>query len=153
MCLDFPANPVTSVDPPPGIEEAMGVRPKGAHQIERGGFLLELESEEEVRALRPNFHLIRQGKFGGIIATAKSSSPLVDFVSRFFHPEIGIDEDPVTGVAHCSLCPFWSQRLGKAELDGYQASARGGFVRVRAKGDRVDILGKAVTVIRGRVLQ
>jgi PhzF family phenazine biosynthesis protein len=153
LCLDFPAKPVTPVDVPAGMEEAMGVSLAGVHQIKGGGFLLELESEEAVRALRPDFSLIRQGRFGGIIATARSSSPLMDFVSRFFHPEIGINEDPVTGVAHCSLGPFWSQRLGKAELDGYQASARGGFVRVRPKGDRVDILGKAVTVIHGRVLQ
>ncbi len=152
VCLDFPARPVTPSDSPKGFKEALGTVPKDVYRIEAGGFLAELESDDAIRALRPNFELMRQGDFGGIVATAKSTSPLVDFVSRYFHPEIGINEDPVTGVAHCSLAPFWSEKLGKAELDCYQASARGGFLKVRAKDNRVDILGKAVTVIRGNIL-
>ena len=152
VCLDFPARPVTPTNRPEGIEESLGTVPKEVYRIEAGGYLAELESDDAIRALRPNFELMRQRGFGGIVATAKSTSPLVDFVSRYFHPEIGINEDPVTGVAHCSLAPFWYGKLGKAELDCYQASARGGFLKVRAKGDRVDILGKAVTVIQGTIL-
>ena len=153
LCLDYPAISVTPGDLPEGIEKAIGFQPKSACEIAHGGYLLELESDEAVRSLGPDFALLRRGKFGGIIVTAESAADAVDFVSRYFAPDVGIDEDPVTGVAHCSLGPYWSQRLGKTELVGYQASARGGTVKVRVKGERVDILGQAVTVIRGRLLK
>jgi predicted PhzF superfamily epimerase YddE/YHI9 len=88
----------------------------------------------------------------GVIVTSRSASPESDFVSRFFAPAAGIPEDPVTGSAHCCLGPYWAERLGKDELVGYQASARGGIVRVRLAGDRVKLLGQAVTVIRGELV-
>jgi predicted PhzF superfamily epimerase YddE/YHI9 len=85
----------------------------------------------------------------GVIVTARSSAPEFDFVSRFFAPGSGIDEDPVTGSSHCTLGPYWSQQLGKSELTAFQASPRGGVVRVRLNGDRVILGGQAVTVLRG----
>jgi predicted PhzF superfamily epimerase YddE/YHI9 len=91
-------------------------------------------------------------KTRGVIVTAAASDAGIDFVSRFFAPAVGIDEDPVCGSAHCSLGPFWAERLGKNELSGYQASARGGHVRMRVAGERVILGGQAVTVLRGELL-
>ena len=88
----------------------------------------------------------------GVIVTSRASTPGFDFVSRFFAPRVGVNEDPVTGSAHCTLAPFWAARLGKAELVAYQASPRGGVVRVRPQGDRVTLGGQAVTVLRGELV-
>jgi predicted PhzF superfamily epimerase YddE/YHI9 len=88
----------------------------------------------------------------GVIVTARASSPGFDFVSRFFAPALGVDEDPVCGSAHCCLAPFWAERLGKSELLGYQASSRGGVVRVRVRGPRVLLGGQAVTVLKGELI-
>ncbi|RPJ50618.1 MAG: PhzF family phenazine biosynthesis protein, partial [Acidobacteria bacterium] len=119
----------------------------------RDGFdyLCELESETVVRALQPDFKLLKQAGPRGIIVTARADSKDFDFVSRFFAPAYGIDEDPVTGSAHCTLGPYWASRLGKNDLVGYQASARGGVVRVGVRGNRVLIGGQAVTVLRGEL--
>lgn len=108
--------------------------------------LAELESEEAVRAFRPDFARIREA-VGCVIVTAQGRGDY-DFVSRFFGPAVGVDEDPVTGSAHCALAPYWAQKLGKTEMAGYQASARGGVVRVRLVGDRCHLIGHAVTVMR-----
>src|SRR6185312_3335279 len=105
-----------------------------------------------VRGLTPDMRLLKSIESRGFIATSQASSPGFDFVSRFFCPAVGIDEDPVTGSAHSCLAPFWAARLGKQELTGYQASARGGVVRVRLAGDRVRIGGQAVTVMRGELM-
>jgi predicted PhzF superfamily epimerase YddE/YHI9 len=150
ILLDFPADPVSPVQAPPGIDSALGAEPKGSHRSGRLGMLLvEYDTEEEVRSLKPDFAKLRAGGFGALSATATSDSAEFDFVSRFFAPELGIDEDPVTGAAHTLLGPFWSSRLGRNELVGHQISSRGGVVRVRVKGDRVDLLGKAITVLSG----
>ena len=114
-------------------------------------FIVELESEEALRGLQPDFGLLRRVGGRGVIVTARSSSRDYDFVSRFFAPAAGIDEDPVTGSAHACLGPFWSARLGKTEFVAYQASARGGVVRVRVNGERVLLGGQAVTVLRGEL--
>lgn len=150
ILLDFPADPVSPVQAPPRIGTALGAQPKGSYRSERLGMLLVYyDTEEEVRSLRPDFAKLLAGRFGALSATATSDSAEFDFVSRFFAPELGIDEDPVTGAAHTLLGPFWSSRLGKDDLLGHQISSRGGVVRVRVKGDRVDLLGKAITVLRG----
>ena len=115
---------------------------------------MELADEATVRALKPNHHLLRQLPVRGIIVTALADSANThnyDFVSRFFAPGSGIDEDPVTGSAHCSLAPYWSTQTGKVEMTGYQASPRGGIVKVRPVGDRVFLSGQAVTVLRGEL--
>jgi predicted PhzF superfamily epimerase YddE/YHI9 len=151
--LDFPALPVRETTLPGEIREALGVNPRyaGRDHHERN-FLLELESEEIVRSLRPNFESLRKNATSGVIVTARASTAPYDFVSRFFASCAGIDEDPVTGSAHCSLAPYWAERLGKSEMVGYQASARGGVVGVRLSGDRVLLSGEAVTVLHGNLM-
>jgi predicted PhzF superfamily epimerase YddE/YHI9 len=115
-------------------------------------FLVELESEHAVRSLAPDMTLLARLGARGVIVTAAAESGSHDFISRFFAPGAGVPEDPVTGSAHCGLGPFWSARLGKRELTGYQASARGGTVRVRLEGSRAHLGGAAVTVLRGELL-
>ena len=113
---------------------------------------MEVQSEEALRAIAPDFGVLRRLPVRGVIVTSRASSGDYDFVSRFFAPGSGIDEDPVTGSAHCCLGPFWSARLGKHQLLAYQASPRGGVVRVRVDGDRVHLGGQAITVLRGELL-
>lgn len=149
--LDFPATPAEPAPAPPGLLEALGspVRTSGKTRFD---YLLELESESAVRNLRPDFKLLERVQARGIIVTSRSDGPEFDFVSRFFAPQSGVNEDPVTGSAHCSLGPFWGERLGKQELVAYQASERGGIVKVRLAGARVKLAGQAVTVLRGELL-
>jgi PhzF family phenazine biosynthesis protein len=151
--LDFPATPPAPADPPAGLLEALG-EPAGAVRWagrSRFDYLLELGSEAAVRGLEPDFGKLREVSTRGVIATAASEADGFDYVSRFFAPAVGIDEDPVTGSAHCALGPFWAGRLGRADLTGFQASRRGGVVRTRAAGDRVLLGGQAVTVLRGEL--
>lgn len=145
--LDFPATPPEPTEAPPDLLGALGVP---ARHVARSRFdyLVEVENEAVVRGLTPDCAVLRAVPTRGVIVTSAATTPGYDFVSRFFAPASGIDEDPVTGSAHCSLGPYWSARLGKAELVGYQASARGGVVRVRVAGDRVLLGGQAVTVLR-----
>ena len=153
ICLDFPALPVEECPGPAGLAEALGAEPVSVHRNQHRALLVELDSEHTVRGLQPDLVHLRTGGVDACIVTAPSDSGACDFVSRFFAPGLGIDEDPVTGAAHCSLAPYWAQRLNKAELVGHQVSKRGGVVRVRARGDRVDLLGQAVTVMRGELLR
>jgi predicted PhzF superfamily epimerase YddE/YHI9 len=115
-------------------------------------YLVEVDSEEIVRNLKPNFTLLGTLPIRGVIVTSISSSRQYDFVSRFFAPQVGVNEDPVTGSAHCCLGPFWGNRLYKNEFVAYQASTRGGLIRVRLMGPRVVLGGQAVTVLRGELL-
>jgi predicted PhzF superfamily epimerase YddE/YHI9 len=114
--------------------------------------LVEVESEAVVRGIQPGFARLSAIPVRGVIVTSRASTPGYDFVSRFFGPRVGVPEDPVTGSAHCVLSPFWSARLGRAELIGYQASPRGGMVLTRLDGERVRLGGQAVTVLRGELL-
>jgi predicted PhzF superfamily epimerase YddE/YHI9 len=149
--LDFPATPAKPAAAPGELEAGLGAAPRW---VGRSSFdyLVELESDETVRALAPDLSRLGRIETRGIIVTARSATAGQDFVSRFFAPAAGIPEDPVTGSAHCALAPFWAERLGRRELTGYQASARGGLVRTRLQGDRVLLGGNAVTVVRGEVL-
>ena len=150
--LDFPATPNEEIAPPAGLLYALGVTSAlyvGRNEVD---YLVELSSEEEVRGLRPNFAVLRQLPVRGVIVTSRATTEGYDFVSRFFAPGAGVDEDPVTGSAHCALTPYWSAKLGKTEMNAWQASARGGSVRVRLAGDRVKLAGRAVTVLRGELL-
>jgi predicted PhzF superfamily epimerase YddE/YHI9 len=149
--MDFPATPAAPADASAQLQEALAAPVKHVGRS-RFDYLVELESEEALRGLRPDFGLLRPFPARGFIVTSRSSSRDFDFVSRFFAPAAGIDEDPVTGSAHACLGPYWSERLGKAEMLAYQASARGGVVRVRVQGDRVYLGGQAVTVLRGQLL-
>lgn len=149
--LDFPAEPEGEVATPPGLPEALGIEPAYVGK-NRFDYLVAVDSETTVRRLTPDFTLMRKVVARGVIVTSRAASPGFDFVSRFFAPLSGIDEDPVTGSAHCCLGPFWQSRLRKRELVGYQASARGGLVRVRVGEDRVFLTGQAVTVFRAELL-
>jgi PhzF family phenazine biosynthesis protein len=149
--LNFPATPPQSTGAPPGLEQALGVTVGyiGKTQFD---YLVEVEAEGVVRELKPNFSQLKELGVRGVMVTSASDSEEFDFVSRFFAPGAGIDEDPVTGSAHCCLGPYWGERLGKKELMAYQASARGGVVRVRVGEERVYLGGRAVTVLRGELV-
>ena len=149
--MNFPAQPEEPASAPPSLIEALGVPVKyiGKSKFD---YLVEVDSEEIVRSAKPDFSLLATVTVRGVIVTSLASSKNYDFVSRFFAPQVGINEDPVTGSAHCTLSPFWSKRLGRDELVGYQASMRGGVVRVRLDGDRVYIGGQAVTVLHGELV-
>lgn len=148
--LDFPATPLQEVEPNAGLIDALGVEPVFVGKSKFDD-LVQVESEESVRSLKPDFSQLRELSMRGVMVTSVSDDPHFDFVSRFFAPGVGIDEDPVTGSAHCCLGPYWSERLGKTEMTAFQASARGGVVRVRVEGDRVLLGGQAVTVLRGEL--
>jgi PhzF family phenazine biosynthesis protein len=149
--LDFPAKPEREAAAPDGLAEVLGARPLyvGASDFD---LLVELASESVVRGLEPNVRALAALPARGVIVTARADGTDFDFVSRFFAPAVGVDEDPVTGSAHCVLAPFWAERLRRPQLLGYQASARGGVVRVRLSGDRVLLGGQAVTVAKGKLL-
>jgi len=149
--LDFPATPAESIEPPPGLSDLLGSVPKFVGRS-RFDLLLELTDAEELRDLNPDFVGLSSLPVRGLIVTAKSDVPEYAFLSRFFAPAAGINEDPVTGSAHCALAPFWAERLGKTEMTAYQCSARGGVVKVKLVGDRVLLRGKAVTVLRGELV-
>jgi PhzF family phenazine biosynthesis protein len=149
--MDFPAVLEQAAPPPADLARALGVALNYVGK-NRFDYLVEVDSEEMVRALQPDFTLLRSLPVRGITVTSKATSPGFDFVSRFFAPASGVDEDPVTGSAHCCLGPYWKKRLGKDEFVAYQASARGGVVRVRLMGDRVILSGQAVTVLCGELL-
>lgn len=150
--LDFPATPALEAEPPAGLLDALGVIPSFVGKSKFDKFIV-VDSEQVVRSLNPDFAELRQISMRGVIVTSISDDPCFDFVSRFFAPGAGIDEDPVTGSAHCCLGPFWSERLGKSEMTAYQASARGGIVRVRINGDRVLLGGQAITVMKGELIE
>lgn len=149
--LDFPRTAATRIQTPAALSEALGVRPVevGMSQFD---YLVELESETAVRELQPDFRKLGALPARGIMITSPADSADFDFVSRFFAPAAGIDEDPVTGSAHCCLGPYWSLRLNKKELVAYQASSRGGVVHVRVGEERVYLGGQAVTVLRGQLV-
>ncbi|HUI40748.1 MAG TPA: PhzF family phenazine biosynthesis protein [Terriglobia bacterium] len=149
--LDFPSLPEQPATPPPELRSALSVTPVYVG-LSRFDYLVELGSEASLRALRPDFAGLRRVPGRGVIVTSQSESPEYDFVSRYFAPNYGIDEDPVTGSAHCVLAPYWARKLGRPTLTGYQASARGGVVLVRLDGDRVRLGGRAVTVLRGELV-
>ena len=150
--LDFPAKPILDAPAPDGLAEALGVEPV---YVGRSHFdvLVEVASEAEVRALKPDFGRLAAVEARGVIVTARADGGAgYDFVSRFFAPRVGVAEDPVTGSAHCVLAPYWASKLGRDELVGFQASRRGGTVRVRAAGDRVHLGGRAITILRGELV-
>jgi PhzF family phenazine biosynthesis protein len=149
--LDFPLKPEEPAEAPAGLLSALGTSAKHVGKS-KFDYLVEVESEAALRAIAPDFKSLANIEVRGIIVTSRSADPRFDFVSRFFAPGAGIDEDPVTGSAHCCLGDFWRKRLGKTEFLAYQASARGGVVKVRVTKDRAFLGGKAVTVAKGELL-
>jgi PhzF family phenazine biosynthesis protein len=151
--LDFPAVSCSPAEPDPALDGALGARPDELYRVPEGvldGFLAVFPRERDVRELAPDFGRLRGIGAGVAIATAPGEAE-VDFVSRVFAPGVGIDEDPVTGAAHCALAPYWSARLGRAELHARQVSARGGDVHCAVGGDRVRLGGTAVTYLEGTI--
>ncbi len=149
--IDFPAEAEQCVDAPLELLEALNVEALYLGKT-RFDYLIEVESETVLRAIQPDFRALKRVAMRGVIVSSRASHADYDFVSRFFAPAAGIDEDPVTGSAHCVLGPYWEKRMGKKELTAYQASARGGRLKVRCQGERVFLEGEACTVLRGKLL-
>lgn len=150
--LDFPAEVTPPVPAPPGLLEALRVQTPLFVGLNQARYLVEVASEQEVRELAPEIARLKAFPPGKIVVTARADKGRdYDFVSRFFAPGIGIDEDPVTGGAHCGLGPYWSEKLGKTTLSARQVSARGGYLKVRVAGARVKLLGQAITVFKAQI--
>lgn len=149
--LNFPAVSSRPVDVPGGLEAALGAAPVELRQHDLG-YLVVLASEGELRGMRPDVKRLKEFPADAVIVTAAPPGGGYDFISRMFAPRLGIDEDPVTGSAHCVLGPYWKSRTGKDDFTAYQASARGGVVKVSIRGERVALGGQAVTVFRGELV-
>ncbi len=145
--LNFPARSSRAVDTPPGLLEALGIPSALAVQAFHDDHLVEVDSQEVLRGLRPDFARILELPVRDVIVTCRGTGKY-DFLSRMFVPAMGVNEDPVTGSAHCLLAPYWSPKLGKTDFLAYQASARGGELRVRLLGERVSLAGQAVTIFK-----
>ena len=148
LTLDFPADALRPAAEPAGLSEALGARPQEIFQG-KTDYLAVFGTQAEIEAMRPDFGKLGRVEARGVIVTARGAR--VDFVSRFFGPQVGIDEDPVTGSAHTSLAPYWAEKLGKTEMEAVQLSRRGGRLKVRLRGDRVDISGRARAYLEGRI--
>jgi len=148
--MDFPAQPDVPTDTSKDLIVALGLTPEYVGR-NRTDLIVLVGSELTLRDLSPDFRRLKELTPRGVIVTARSADPTYDFVSRFFAPAAGIDEDPVTGSAHCCLGPFWQNRLGRSEFTAYQASRRGGVVGVRVLGERVALSGQAVTTMVGQL--
>ncbi len=148
--LDFPVTRAEPVEPPSGLSDMIGSVPKFVGRS-RFDLLIELADAAELHELEPDFVGLSHLPVRGFIVTARPDMPEYDFLSRFFAPAAGINEDPVTGSAHCALAPYWAEQLGKNEMIAYQASPRGGVVKVHLADDRVKLRGQAVTVLQGEL--
>lgn len=149
--MDFPAEPDEPTPVPDGLASALGTEPiyVGCNRFD---YLVEVDPERSVRRLAPDIRRLGELDARGVIVTAQAETDGFDFVSRCFAPNAGIDEDAVTGSAHCCLGPYWRRRLGQGTFSAWQASRRGGLVRVAVRGDRVVLSGQAVTVLHGELL-
>lgn len=148
LSMNFPADDMSQTEGPAVLFKALGIK-RTSEVYKTDDYMVVLDSESEVAALQPDFRLLKEVDAGGIIATAPGDE--VDFVSRYFAPQSGIDEDPVTGSAHTKTTPYWSKKLDKNELEAHQISKRGGKLTCRMQGDRVEILGNAVTYLKGEI--
>ncbi len=149
--LNFPTTPDEETSAPEGLETALGIEARyiGKTQFD---YIVEVASDEIVRNLNPDFEALCRVPTRGVIVTSRVDSDEFDFASRFFCPILGIDEDPVTGSAHCCLGPYWARKLRKTSFVVYQASRRGGIIRVRVDNDRIHLSGQAVAVVKGELV-
>ena len=149
--LDFPVKPLVPAAPPNALAESLGVTPVfvGKNQFD---YLVEVDSEDRVRQLQPDIAKLKTLPVRGVIVTSRATTPGYDFVSRFFAPAVGVNEDPVTGSAHCCLAPFWAKKLEKTVFTAYQASPRGGVLKVELQGERVRLGGQAVMILQGELV-
>jgi PhzF family phenazine biosynthesis protein len=152
IMLDFPSIPVTESKIFDEIKNALKIKDVKYSGMSRHHYLIELNSEKEIKELKPDFDQLSRLPLFATIVTAISENKNYDFVSRFFAPSKGIKEDPVTGSAHCVLGPYWSKRLNRNEMKAFQASKRGGFLKVRVEDQRVMLIGQALTVLKGELL-
>ena len=147
LAMNFPARPPASMEPPTNVSRVLGVKPEFCGKARDYFFVL--ESEEAVRNLRPDIEGIAGWDTFAAIVTARGEK--IDFVSRFFPPRAGMDEDPATGSSHCTLIPYWAEKLGRTKMSARQLSARGGEIFCEALGDRVKIAGEARTYFHGTI--
>ncbi len=152
IIMNFPLYELVQNEIPEELARYIGATPEEFHRTAHGWAFVLLGSEEEVRSLKPDFASLKNSPWGDLIVTAPSSDPRFDFTVRCFAPAVGIDEDPVTGSAHCALAAFWNKKTGKKEFMSHQVSARGGILKVSLRGDRVEIAGQAVTIFRGELV-
>jgi PhzF family phenazine biosynthesis protein len=152
ITMNFPSYPVEKMNIPSAFEKLTGIGPVELYRTAHGWSLALLKNESEVRNLRPNYSNMKDSEFGDLIVTAPSSDPEFDFCVRCFAPALGIDEDPVTGSAHCALVPFWNLKTGNTDFHSHQVSKRGGVLKVSLKGDRVEISGQAKTIFKADLL-
>jgi PhzF family phenazine biosynthesis protein len=152
VTMNFPAYQAEPMTIPAGVDKLIGTLPSELYRTGHGWTLALLKSEKEVRNLKPDFKAMRNTEFGDLIVTAPSDDKDFDFCVRCFAPALGIDEDPVTGSAHCALIPFWHKKTGKNEFVSHQVSKREGILKLELKGERVEISGQAKTIIRGELL-
>ncbi|OFY64718.1 MAG: hypothetical protein A2V64_11320 [Bacteroidetes bacterium RBG_13_43_22] len=148
LTMNFPSYPVRPVKTPEGIDRIIGITPAELYRTDHGWSFAVLRNEKEVRELKPDFTAMKNSEFGDLIVTASSDDTTFDFCVRCFAPAVGINEDPVTGSAHCALVPFWHERTGRTEFVSHQVSKRGGILKVAHKGKRVEISGQAITVMK-----
>ncbi|MDX9725460.1 MAG: PhzF family phenazine biosynthesis protein [Bacteroidales bacterium] len=151
IVLDFPAYGLVKHPVPSDLRKYLGTEPLEYHRTAHGWAFVLLSGEEEVRGLEPDFAAMKKSPYGDLIVTASSSDPEYDFCVRCFAPALGINEDPVTGSAHCALVPFWSKKTGRREFVSHQVSAREGVLKVSLNGERVDIAGQAVTIFKAEL--
>jgi PhzF family phenazine biosynthesis protein len=152
ITMNFPAYKLEPAAIPGGIEETIGIKPIELYRTGHGWAFVLAASEDEIRNMNPDFKRMKNSEFGDLIVTAPSDDKSFDFCVRCFAPALGIDEDPVTGSAHCALTPFWHDKTGRTEFVSHQVSKRGGVLKVALKGDRVEISGQARTIIKGELL-
>jgi PhzF family phenazine biosynthesis protein len=151
ITMNFPAYPLEKTEITPEFEKVTGAKPLELYKAAYGWTLALMKSEKEVREINPYFSLMKDSIFGDLIVTAKSADPAFDFCVRCFAPAVGIDEDPVTGSAHCALAPFWSEKTGRKDFNSHQVSKREGILKVSLKGDRVEISGQAKTIFKAEL--
>jgi PhzF family phenazine biosynthesis protein len=151
ITMNFPVYSLERMELTSEFERITGIKPRELYEAGSGWTLALLESETEVRNMKPDFSLMKNSVFGDLIVTAISEDPLYDFCVRCFAPAVGIDEDPVTGSAHCALVPFWHEKTGKNHFISHQVSKREGFLKVLLKGNRVEISGQAVTIFKAEL--
>lgn len=152
IALNFPVKKVEPAPAPDGLLEGLKIASARYIGLNKMDYLVELDNEDQVRSLQPDHSALRKVQVRGVMVTARASSSEFDFVSRFFAPGSGIDEDPVTGSSHTALTPYWSAKLGKKEMTACQASARGGVLKVVDLGERVELRGQAVTIFKAELL-
>jgi PhzF family phenazine biosynthesis protein len=152
IVMNFPSFKCEPFPVPAGIKDTLGVVPRELYNTGHGWKMALLNDEESVRSMKPDFGVLKESGYGDLIVTAPSDDKNFDFCVRCFAPALGINEDPVTGSAHCALAPFWKEKTGKSEMVSHQVSERGGILKVDVIGDRVEVSGQAITILKGTLL-